>query len=245
VINKVRPDVLEMLSVVRDGASIAIGGFGLTGVPVMLCDALCALDRRDLHIVSNNAGIDNTGVGRLVREGRIRKFTGSFPSNREFFTLFDSGQVELELVPQGTLAERMRAAGAGIPAFYTPTSAGTDLATGRFPARYDGNGQVTAWLSPKDVRIFGGTEYVLEIALATDFAFVKSYRADRLGNLAFRLASRNFNVPAAMAGGVTICESQYIVDVGEIDPDAVHVPGIFVQHVVQSRVGNFEAPVFP
>ena len=234
MINKVRTDALEMLSVVPDGASIAIGGFGLTGVPILLCDALCELDRRDLHVVSNNAGIDSTGVGRLVSEGRIRKFTGSFPSNKEFFTLFHSGRVELELVPQGTLAERMRAAGAGIPAFYTPTSAGTDLATGSYPARYDGEGQVTAWLSPKDVRVFGGTACVLETALATDFAFVKSYKADRLGNLAFRLASRNFNVPAAMAGHVTFCESQSIVDVGEIDPDGVHLPGIFVQNVIQS-----------
>jgi 3-oxoacid CoA-transferase subunit A len=242
VINKIRADALEMMSVVPDGASLAIGGFGLTGVPIMLCDALCALDRRELHIVSNNAGIDATGVGRLVREGRIRKFTGSFPSNKEFFALFDSGMVELELVPQGTLAERMRAAGAGIPAFYTPTSAGTDLATGRYPARYDGDGNVTEWLSPKDVRVFGGTACVLETALATDFALVKSFKADRLGNLAFRLASRNFNVPAAMAGRVTFCESQSIVEVGEIDPDSVHVPGIFVQHVVHSQPGQFEAP---
>lgn len=242
MINKVRADALEMLSIVPDGASITIGGFGLTGVPIMLCDALCELDRKDLHIVSNNAGIDPTGVGRLVGEGRLRKFTGSFPSNKDFFTLFHRGRVELELVPQGTLAERMRAGGAGIPAFYTPTSAGTDLATGSYPARYDGNGQVTAWLPAKDVRVFGGTACVLETALATDFALVKSHRADRLGNLAFRLASRNFNVPAAMAGRVTFCESQSIVEVGEIEPDDVHLPGIFVQHVIQSRPGSFDAP---
>jgi 3-oxoacid CoA-transferase subunit A len=240
MIDKIRGDALEMLSVVPDGASIAIGGFGLTGVPVMLCHALCELDRRQLHIVSNNAGIDATGVGRLVGEGRLRKFTGSFPSNKAFLPLFHSGQVELELVPQGTLAERMRAAGAGIPAFYTPTSAGTDLATGNYPSRYDTEGHVVAWMAPKDVRVFGGIACVLETALETDFAFVKAFRADRLGNLAFRLASRNFNVPAAMAGRVTFCESQSLVEVGEIDPDGVHVPGIFVQHVIQSRVDRFE-----
>ena len=237
MINKVRADALEMLSVIPDGASIAIGGFGLTGVPIQLCDALCELGRRDLHIVSNNAGIDSTGVGRLLGEGRVRKFTGSFPSNKEFLPLFHSGRIELELVPQGTLAERMRAAGAGIPAFYTPTSAGTDLATGSYPTRHDGEGRVTALLAPKDVRVFGGTACVLETALATDFAFVKSHKADRLGNLAFRLASRNFNVPAAMAGRMTFCESQAIVGVGEIDPDGVHLPGIFVQSVIQSRAG--------
>jgi 3-oxoacid CoA-transferase subunit A len=243
VINKIRDDVREMLSVVPDGASIAIGGFGLTGVPILLCDVLCELDRRDLHIVSNNAGIDATGVGRLIGEGRIRKFTGSFPSNRAFFPLFKSGRIELELVPQGTLAERMRAAGAGIPAFYTPTSAGTDLASGNYPARYDADGRVSAWLPPKDVRVFEGTACVLETALATDFALVKSYKADRLGNLAFRLASRNFNVPAAMAGRMTFCESQSIVEVGDIDPDSVHLPGIFVHHVVTSQAGKSTAPV--
>ena len=124
MIDKIRTDVLEMLEVVPDGSSIAVGGFGLTGAPIMLCDALCDLGKKDLHIVANNAGIDPTGVGRLALEGRIRKFTGSFPSNQNFFSLFHDGHVELELVPQGTLAERMRAAGAGIPAFYTPTGAG-------------------------------------------------------------------------------------------------------------------------
>jgi 3-oxoacid CoA-transferase subunit A len=243
--DKIRTDVLEMLSVVPDGASLAVGGFGLTGAPIMLCDALCELDKRDLHIVANNAGIDPTGVGRLAQEGRLRKFTGSFPSNKNFFSLFHEGRVELELVPQGTLAERMRAAGAGIPAFYTPTGAGTDLATGNYPARYDSDGNVVQWLEPKDVRVFNGRPCVLETALACDFALVKAHRADRLGNLAFRLGSRNFNVPAAMAGAVTFVEAQNIVEVGAIEPDAVHLPGVFVQHVIQSTggwVGNPNPP---
>ncbi|MGE0819286.1 MAG: CoA transferase subunit A [Candidatus Nanopelagicales bacterium] len=245
MIDKVRADVLEMLSIVPDGASLAVGGFGLTGAPIMLCDALCELGKKDLHIVANNAGIDPTGVGRLAQEGRLRKFTGSFPSNKNFFALFHGGRVELELVPQGTLAERMRAAGAGIPAFYTPTGAGTDLATGNYPARYDENGDVVEWLAPKDVRVFGGRPCVLETALECDFALVKAHRADRLGNLAFRLGSRNFNVPAAMAGKVTFVEAQNIVEVGAIEPDSVHLPGIFVQHVVQSTggwVGNPNPP---
>ncbi|MCA0329014.1 MAG: 3-oxoacid CoA-transferase subunit A [Actinobacteria bacterium] len=243
--DKIRTDVLEMLSIVPDGASLAVGGFGLTGAPIMLCDALCELDKRDLHIVANNAGIDPTGVGRLAQEGRLRKFTGSFPSNKNFFSLFHEGRVELELVPQGTLAERMRAAGAGIPAFYTPTGAGTDLATGNYPARYDSDGNVVQWLEPKDVRVFNGRPCVLETALACDFALVKAHRADRLGNLAFRLGSRNFNVPAAMAGAVTFVEAQNIVEVGAIEPDAVHLPGVFVQHVIQSTggwVGNPNPP---
>lgn len=241
-VNKIREDALETLSAVPDGASIAIGGFGLTGAPIMLCDALCELDRRDLHIISNNAGIDPTGVGRLAEEGRIRKFTGSFPSNASFFSMFDSGQVELELVPQGTLAERLRAAGAGIPAFYTPTSAGTELADGRYPARYDADGNVAKWLEPKDVRVFDGRPCVLELALAADFALVKSHKADRLGNLGFRLGSRNFNVPCAMAGAVTFVESESVVGIGEMAPDEIHLPGIFVDHILQSTGGWVGTP---
>ena len=245
MINKIHDDVMEMLDIVPDGASIAVGGFGLTGAPIMLCDALCELGKNDIHIVANNAGIDPTGVGRLAQEGRLRKFTGSFPSNKNFFALFHGGHVELELVPQGTLAERMRAAGAGIPAFYTPTGAGTDLSTGNYPARYDAHGNVIEWTVAKDVRVFNGRPCVLETALHTDFALVKSHRADRLGNLAFRLGSRNFNVPAAMAGAVTFVEAQQVVEVGDIEPDAVHLPGIFVQHVVASTggwVGNPNPP---
>ena len=245
MIDKIRSNVLEMLEIVPDGASIAVGGFGLTGAPIMLCDALCDLGRTDLHIVANNAGIDPTGVGRLAQEGRIRKFTGSFPSNKNFFALFHGGHVELELVPQGTLAERLRAAGAGIPAFYTPTGAGTDLATGNYPSRYDSAGNVIEWLAPKDVRVFKGRPCVLETALEVDFSLVKAHRADRLGNAAFRLGSRNFNPPAAMAAKVTFLEAQHIVEVGDIAPDEVHLPGIFVQHVIASTggwVGNPNPP---
>ena len=245
MIDKIRTDVLEMLGIVPDGASIAVGGFGLAGAPIMLCDALCELGKKDLHIVANNAGIDPTGVGRLASEGRMRKFTGSFPSNTSFFDLFHDGHVELELVPQGTLAERLRAAGAGIPAFYTPTGAGTDLAEGTYPARYDADGSVVRWLEAKDVRVFDGRSCVLERALHVDFALTKAHRADRLGNVAFRLGSQNFNLPAAMAATTTFVEAQALVEVGAIAPDEVHLPGIFVQHVIRSTggwVGNPTAP---
>lgn len=241
-VNKIRDDVLEALSVIPDGASLAIGGFGLTGSPIMLCDALCELDRRDLHVISNNAGVDPTGVGRLAEEGRLRKFTGSFPANASFFSMYSRGDVELELVPQGTLAERLRAAGAGIPAFYTPTSAGTALADGSYPARHDSDGNVAAWMAPKDVRVFDGRPCVLELALSADFALVKASRADRLGNLAFRLGSANFNGPCAMAGTVTIVEADHLVEVGEMSPDEIHVPGVFVDHVLQSTGGWVGTP---
>jgi len=237
LINKIRGSALELMEMIPSGATIAIGGFGVTGVPMDLCDALCELDRRDLHIVANNAGIDPRGVGRLAEEGRIRKFTGSFPSNKEFNRRLLAGEIELELVPQGTLAERLRAAGYGIPAFYTPTSAGTDLANGRYPSRYDASGRPVEYLPPKEVRTFGGRQAVLEYALHVDFALVKADRADRLGNCAFRLSARNFNPVAAIAATTTFVEARHIVEVGELGPDDIHLPGIYVDHVVQSKEG--------
>ncbi|MEV5408169.1 3-oxoacid CoA-transferase subunit A [Thermopolyspora sp. NPDC052614] len=237
MIDKIRGSALELMEMIPSGSSIAIGGFGVTGVPMDLCNALCELDRRDLHIVANNAGIDPQGVGRLAQEGRIRKFTGSFPSNKEFHRRLVAGEIEVELVPQGTLAERLRAAGAGIPAFYTPTSAGTDLALGAYPARYDESGRPLAYMPPKDVRVFDGRPAVLEYALHVDFALVKADRADRLGNVAFRLSARNFNPVAAMAAATTFVESRHLVEVGELAPDDIHLPGIYVDYVVQSQEG--------
>jgi 3-oxoadipate CoA-transferase, alpha subunit len=235
VINKVVGSTAEAVGSIPSGATVAIGGFGLAGVPRDLCDALCDLGVHDLHIVSNNAGIDPTGVGRLAAEGRIRKFTGSFPSNASFFELLTTGRVELELVPQGTLAERLRAGGVGIPAFYTPTSAGTSLATGGYPSRYDEAGEPVEYLPVKETRLFGETTHVLEHAIRVDFGLVKAHRADRLGNLAFRLGSRNFNPLVAMAAGTTIVEAQHIVAAGAIEPDDIHLPGIFIDSVVASR----------
>lgn len=235
MIDKIRSSDLEMLAEIEDGSSIAIGGFGRAGVPRGLCDALCELGKRDLHVIANNAGIDDRAIGRLVKEGRVRKVSASFPANPEFFRQFKAGQVELELVPQGTLAERMRAAGAGIPAFYTPTSFGTDLAMGTYGSRYDEDGNVLEYMPAKDVRVINGKPCVLEFAFDIDYALVRARRADRLGNLEFRLSAFNFNVPAAMGAKKAFVEVQEIVEVGEIDPEHVHLPGIFVHSVALAR----------
>ena len=231
MIDKISPSIHEMLEIVPDGASIAIGGFGRAGVPRGLCDALCDLGRKDLHIIANNAGIDPTGIGRMAVEGRIRKLTASFPSFYVFFDAYKEGKVELELVPQGTLAERMRAAGAGIPAFYTATSVGTDLALGTYPSRYDTDGNILEYMPAKDVRVFDGRAYVLEYALPADFAFIKAYRADRYGNVQFRRSAQNFNTAFAAGAAVTFIEAEHVVEIGEIDPDHIHLQGIHVAHV--------------
>lgn len=235
MINKFSDDILKVIDQIPDGASVAIAGFGNTGLPHTLCNAICELDKRDLHIVSNNAGIDPTGVGRLAEEGRIRKFTCSFPINDVFTEQLFKGQTELELVPQGTLAERLRAAGAGIPAFYTPTSAGTILADGTYPSKYDSVGHPVEFMEEKEARKFGSRTSVLEYALPVDFAFVKANRADRWGNLNFRLSARNFNPAFAMAATITIVETENFVELGQILPDDVHLPGVFVSHVVMSH----------
>jgi len=237
MIDKFRESVRATVEKVPDGASIAVGGFGNAGVPRTLINALCELDRTGLHIVSNNAGIDPTGLGRLAGEGRIRKFTGSFPTNDVFTRQLMTGKAELELVPQGTLAERLRAAGAGIFGFYTPTSAGTILADGSYPARFDADGIPVGYMEAKEQRQLGGRQVVLEHPLHVDFAFVHAHRADRLGNLQFRLSARNFNLPAAMAATHTIVDAEELVDVGEIEPDHVHLPGIYVDDVVHTDPG--------
>jgi 3-oxoacid CoA-transferase subunit A len=233
MIDKLREDVYEVAALIPDGAVVGIGGFGNAGVPAMLCDALSDLGRTGLHIVANNAGIDPTGIGRLADEGRIRKFTGSFPVNDTLTGDIMSGKVELELVPQGTLAERLRAAGAGIPAFYTATSAGTPLATGEYPVRWDESGRPAEFPAAKETRDFSDVPTVLEHALYVDFALVHAHRADRLGNLVFRRTSRNFNPLVAMAAALTIAEAEQIAEVGALDPDQIHLPGIFVDHVVK------------
>lgn len=243
MIDKVRRSALEAMEQIPDGASIACGGFGITGVAFDLLHALCELGRRDLHIISNNPGIDDRGIGRLAKEGRIGRFTGSFPANPAFQERFMRGEIEVELVPQGTLAERLRAGGFGIPAFYTPTSVGTVLASGGYPSRRDADGNPAEYLGPKDVRVFDGRPAVLEYAIKPDFALVKANRGDRLGNLAFRRSARNFNPVAAAAGAVTFAEVRYVVDVGDLDPDDVHVPGVFVDHVVLSTEGAIDAHV--
>ncbi|MFD4759631.1 CoA transferase subunit A [Streptomyces sp. NPDC058439] len=218
---------------VPDGASIAVGGFGLSGVPNVLIDALHARGVSGLEVVSNNCGAMDTGLAVLLAAGRISRVTGSYiGGNKEFARQYLGGELELELIPQGTLAERLRAGGAGIPAFYTPAGVGTQVAEGGLPWRYDDVGNVALASPAKEVRTFDGTEYVLERGIRTDFALVRAAKGDRHGNLVFNKSARNFNPLAAMAGRVTVAEVEELVEPGEIDPDHVHVPGIFVQRVV-------------
>ena len=219
-LNKVRTSAAEALQDVTDGSSIAAGGFGLCGIPELCIAALRELGVRDLTVYSNNCGVDGFGLGLLLGNRQIRKMVSSYVGeNKEFERQLLSGQLEVELVPQGTLAERLRAGGAGIPAFFTPTGAGTLVAEG------------------KETRTFSGREYVLEQGIHADFAIVKAWRGDRYGNLQYRLAARNFNPLCATAGRVTIAEVEELVEVGQIEPERVDTPGVYVQHIV---VGSHE-----
>ncbi|MCU1637752.1 MAG: 3-oxoacid CoA-transferase subunit [Microbacteriaceae bacterium] len=233
MINKFRPDVMESLDVVWSGASIAIGGFGSSGRPDALLNALCDLDRRDLHVIVNNVGHDFTGVGRLVMEGRVRRVTASFPILQEFYDAYFAGKIELELIPQGTLAERLRAGGSGIAAFFTPSGAGTMLADGSFPLSYRDH-EVATRLSAKETREINGRPHVLEQGIIADFGFAKAQKADPKGNLRFHLSARNFNPVAAMSGRTTFAEVEQLVEAGDIGPDDVHLAGVFVDHVVMT-----------
>ncbi|WP_326733581.1 CoA transferase subunit A [Streptomyces sp. NBC_01022] len=231
--DKVVASAAQAVADVPDGASIAVGGFGLSGVPDALIEALHARGTGGLRVVSNNCGAQDSGLAVLLAAGRISRVTGSYiGGNKEFGRQYLAGELELELIPQGTLAERLRAGGSGIPAFYTPAGVGTLVADGGMPWRYDGNGGVAVTSPAKEVRDFDGTPYVLERGIRTDFALVRAARGDRHGNLVFNKASRNFNPLAAMAGRVTIAEVEELVEPGEIDPDHVHLPGIFVRRVV-------------
>jgi 3-oxoacid CoA-transferase subunit A len=223
---------------VADGASIAVGGFGTAGVPWSLVRALGELGSSRLTVVSNNCGVNDAGLALLLRAGRIDRVIASYiGTNREFAEHYLTGRVEVELTPQGTLAERMRAGGAGLAAFYTPTGVGTMVAEGGMPRRFDAAGQVLVASPPKEVRRFVRDgierEFVLEEAITTDFAFVRAAVADRHGNAVFHASARNFNPDVAMAGRVTILEAGQIVDAGTLEPDSIHLPGIFVQRVVQ------------
>ncbi|MGV9699171.1 CoA transferase subunit A [Streptomyces sp. NPDC003470] len=223
----------EAVADVPDGASLAVGGFGLGGVPNVLIEALFERGVDGLSVVSNNCGAMDSGLAVLLAAGRIARVTGSYiGANKEFARQYLGGELEVEMIPQGTLAERLRAGGAGIPAFYTPAGVGTQVAEGGLPWRYDGSGGVALASPPKEVREFDGEEYVLERGIRTDFALVRAAKGDRHGNLVFAGSSRNFNPLAAMAGRITVAEVEELVEPGEIDPDAVHLPGIFVQRVV-------------
>jgi 3-oxoacid CoA-transferase subunit A len=218
---------------IQNGASLAVGGFGLCGIPSALIQAVLANGASDLVTVSNNCGVDDWGLGILLNAGRLRRTVGSYVGeNREFARQFLSGELEVELVPQGTLAERLRAGGAGIPAFYTKAGVGTLVATGGLPLRYDGIRGTALTSEPKEVRRFGDEDYVLERAITCDFALVHARVGDRYGNLVYEESAQNFNPLCATAGRVTIAEVEILVEPGEINPATVHTPGIFVQRVV-------------
>jgi 3-oxoacid CoA-transferase subunit A len=201
--------------VLFDGMLIASGGFGLSGLPERLIDAIQAAGTKDLTFASNNAGIDNEGIGKLLRTKQVKKMISSYVGeNKEFERQYLAGELEVEFTPQGTLAERMRAGGAGIPGFYTKTGVGTLVAEG------------------KEVKSFNGQDYILEQGIFADLAIVKGWKADTTGNVIFRKTARNFNVPAATCGKVTVVEVEEIVEPGQLDPDAIHLPGVYVQRLV-------------
>src|SRR5438034_2131464 len=215
-VNKVLPNADAAVAMIPDGASIMMGGFGLCGIPENLIRALHKRGTKGLTVISNNAGIDQFGAGVLLHARQIRKMISTYVGeNKEFERQYLSGELEVELVPQGTFAERMRAAGAGIEGFFTPTAYGTIVAEG------------------KETRVINGKGYVLEQPLRADFAFVKAWKGDRLGNLVYRRTARNFNPVMATAARVTIAEVEDLVEPGKIDPDHVVTPGIFVQHIVR------------
>lgn len=208
-------DFGEAVANIRDGSTVMVGGFGLVGIPEHLIQALAESGVKELTVISNNCGVDDWGLGLLLRGKQIKKMIGSYVGeNKEFERQLLSGELEVELVPQGTLAERIRAGGAGIPAFYTPAGVGTPIGEGR------------------EVREFGGRSYLLEYALKADFSLIRGWKADPMGNVAYRKTARNFNPVMAAAGAVTIVEVERLVEVGELEPDAIHTPGIYVQGLV-------------
>ena len=215
-INKVIDSCDEAVADIPDGASLMLGGFGLCGIPENLIVALVRRGARGLHIISNNMGTDGFGLGLMLEAGMIASFFGSYVGeNRLLESQMIAGEIKVTLVPQGTLAEQIRAGGAGIPAFYTPAGVGTVVADG------------------KETRVFGNREYLLEHALSADFAFIKAWKGDRMGNLVYRKTARNFNPVMATAAKITIAEVEQLVDPGELAPDQVITPGIFVKRIVQ------------
>ncbi|CAB4861178.1 MAG: 3-oxoacid CoA-transferase subunit A [Actinobacteria bacterium] len=232
--DKVVKDAAEAVRDIGSGASVAVGGFGLCGIPQVLIEALLASGVDDLSLVSNNCGVDDWGLGLLLGGHRVSRVTASYVGeNKEFERQFLSGELEVELIPQGTLAERLRAGGAGIAGFFTPAGVGTAVADGGMPLRYGSDGSVAVASGPKEVRVFEGREFVLERGIVTDFAIVRASVGDRHGNLVFDRATRNFNPLAATAGRVTIAEVERLVEPGRIRPEDVHTPGVFVQRVVE------------
>jgi 3-oxoacid CoA-transferase subunit A len=237
-VDKVVGSAAEAVADIRDGARISVGGFGLCGIPSVLIDALLENGAGDLEVFSNNCGVDGWGLGRLLEAKRLRRMVASYVGeNKEFARQYLHGELEVELTPQGTLAERMRAGGSGIPAFFTATGGGTQVAEGGLPWRYDADGDVVVASPAKETRDFPDhegvvREYVLEEAIVADFGLVRAWKGDRHGNLVYRDSARNFNPLAAMCGRVTVAEVEELVEPGDLDPNDVHTPGVFVQRVV-------------
>ena len=231
--DKVVADAATAVADIAPGSSLAVGGFGTCGLPTVLIQALLDAGTDGLVVVSNNCGTDAHGLGTLLAAGRLRRVTASYVGdNAVLAKMWQAGDVELELVPQGTLAERLRAGGSGIAAFYTRAGVATPIADGGMPWRYAPDGSVAVASPPRRVETVDGVRHVLEHATRTDVALVRAARGDRAGNLVFHAAARNFNPLAAMAGRMTIAEVEELVEVGDLDPDEVHLPGIFVQRVV-------------
>lgn len=234
--NKVVKDAAEALEKagLRDGASIMMGGFGLCGIPENLIAATRALGVKDLTVMSNNAGVDDFGIGLLLQSGQVRKMISTYVGeNKLFERQFLDGTLEVELIPQGTFAEKLRAGGAGIPAFFTPTGYGTWVAEGGLPMKYDNAGNVVKVSAKKETREFDGRPYVLEHALRADFAFIKACQGDRYGNLVYRKTTRNFSPMMATAAERVLVEVERLVDVGALDPDAIATPAIYVDTIFQ------------
>lgn len=235
-INKVFPSASEAIGDMKSGSTLLSGGFGLCGVPGTLINELEKNPHiKDLTCVSNNAGVDGGGLGKLLASGQVKKMIASYVGeNKTFEQKYLTGEIELELTPQGTLAERCRAGGAGIPAFFTPAAYGTWVQTGELPTKYNADGTVAKFSKPREVREFGGKYYILEEAIKGDYAFVKAWKADPLGNCQFRHSAANFNGAMGRNAAVTIVEAEEIVPGGGIEPASVHLPGIYVTRVVRS-----------
>lgn len=237
-INKEVGSAAEAVADIPDGATLAVGGFGLSGNPMQLIEALRERGVRNLTVASNNCGVDDWGLGVLLGNGQIDKMISSYVGeNKEFERRYLSGELELELTPQGTLAEKLRAGGSGIAAFYTRTGVGTQVQEGGLPQRYNADGTVAKASEPKPTAVFdvdgSPEEFVLEEAITADFSLVHALRGDRHGNLVFNKAARQFSPQAAMAGRVCIAQVEQLVEPGEIDPDEVHLPGVFVHRIIE------------
>ncbi|KKY26895.1 putative succinyl-3-ketoacid-coenzyme a transferase [Phaeomoniella chlamydospora] len=246
-INKILPSAEDALKDMKSNSTLLAGGFGLCGVPDTLINQLHAMPNvTGITAVSNNAGVDGAGLGLLLASGQIKKMIASYVGeNKTFERMYLSGELELELTPQGTLAERCRAGGAGIPAFYTPAAFGTVVQTGELPLKHNKDGTVASYSQARDVKVFKGKSYVMEEAIDGDYAFVKAWKADKLGNCQFRFAAQNFNGAMGRNAKTTIVEAENIVEVGEIEPASVHLPGIYVKKVIKSTSAkNIEKYVF-